>query len=287
MKNLKYFFSEALKLFGQNFISTALGFISLLMVFFLLFASVIAILGLGAWTALVASEAEVSVYYNKALNPYALEVLVDAIKATDGTKGVTLVSEEEAYVRMSGILGKEAEVLKLFDENPFDPFIEIQIDLEKRNEIVAYIQNLNHVEHIKDNKALLDQLASWRQMLRTIGVFIGLSVVLSTFLITSHIIREGVYRNKTYINTLQLLGAPSAFIYTPYFFQGIFLSFVSGACAVLAFMFLFNSILPVAYEFVFYHTPFTPMSIGCFFVLFACITGLFSSVWGIKTIKIL
>ncbi len=55
------------------------------------------------------------------------------------------------------------------------------------------------------------------------------------FIITSHIIREGVHSHRAQINTLKLLGAPDWFVNLPFICEGVLLTFISGAISTSLF----------------------------------------------------
>lgn len=285
MKNLGYFFQEIKRMIHGNLLSSFLALISLIMIFFILISAGASYLGIGNWIHLLEKESEVSVFFSVDLNSYALEVLLDEIYSIDGVNTVTYISQEEALGRMNDLLGMDAKVLDVFEENPFEAFIELQIDLSKRHQIVMNLETLNHVTYVRDNKDILDQLELWMRYLLGGGIFLGGSVVLATLLITSHIVREGLYRNKSQINTLQLLGAPSIFILTPYLIQGLSFSLLASMISLFTFSWGLKSFFNSLYSFVFEQANTTFFMFSLIVLLFGGTLGFFSSLWGVKSIK--
>ncbi|HAS73852.1 MAG TPA: hypothetical protein DCS67_06885, partial [Clostridiales bacterium UBA8960] len=135
-RNVAYYLSEVKTIFRLNGLSSVLSIISLALIFF------ITALTLSGWwmsTQLMdalKNEAEISAYFPQNTNAYTLEALQEEITKINGVKKVTLVSAEEAYERMSNILGQEARILSQFDENPFETYFEINIEIEELDAIL-------------------------------------------------------------------------------------------------------------------------------------------------------
>jgi len=234
MSNLGYVFQEVRTILRLNGLSSLLSVISLTLIFF------VAILAASSWqisTGLVRAlekEAEISVYYDAARvesGELDLPTLISQIESADGTLTTLPISAEDAYTQMSNILGQDAAVLNHFDENPFEPYLEVGIDLSKLNSIITEIQGMNGVVYVRDNQTVLEKVASIAGVVSGIGIFVAMAVGLATLIVTSHIIREGVHANREQIMTLKLLGAPNGFIYQPYVLGGVLLTTLAGLLA--------------------------------------------------------
>lgn len=242
VKNLGYFLSEVKTIFRLNLFSSLLSLISLIMIFFVL---QLAIAGWWMSTAMVSAlkdEAEISVYYKASVTSGELQALKASIGAIDGVKSVSPVSAEEAYARMSEIMGPEAKVLTAFEKNPFDAYFEVSIALEKLEGIPGAIEKLKGVEYVRDNRTVLEKLSRIANAVTALGAVIAAAVSAATFIITSHIIREGVHSHREQISTLKLLGAPDWFIHAPFMIEGILLTGVSGLTSSVIFAVLFSRI---------------------------------------------
>lgn len=237
--NLGYVFQEVKTILRLNGISSLLSLLSLTLIFF------VAILAMSSWqisTSLVRAlegEAEISVYYDTARvesGDLDLSNLISQIESADGTLTTLPISAEDAYTQMSSILGQDASVLNHFDENPFEPYLEVGIDLNKLSAVIDEIKGLDGVAYVRDNQTVLEKVAAIAGVVSGIGIFIALAVGLATLMVTSHIIREGVHSNREQIMTLKLLGAPNGFIYQPYILGGVLLTTLSGVLAAGLFL---------------------------------------------------
>ncbi|MDF2519880.1 MAG: hypothetical protein K0R84_508 [Clostridia bacterium] len=153
------------------------------------------------------------------------------MKAIEGVRDISLVDQSEAYGRMKEILGKEAQVLEFFDDNPFSPFIEVRIDMQEMDEILAKLQLIPGIEHVRDNREVLGRLQDIAGVLKLLGYLIITAVAVSTLVIISHIIRQGIYNNREQIETMRLLGAPEGFIAIPFLFSGLLITIGGGILA--------------------------------------------------------
>ncbi|SCG82912.1 Cell division protein ftsX homolog [Proteiniborus sp. DW1] len=231
-KNFSYFLKETKTILKLNFLSNIFSILSMGFIFLML-SMVIS----GVWISsqmieLMEEEAEISVYFDESFGDAKINSILSEIEAISGVKEAAIIDKEKAYSRMVKIMGKDADILNFFSHNPFSAFIEVKIDLEKIDLIVDQIEKINDIEHIRDNQSVLNRLRSISSIIRVLGLLIISAVGVSTLVITSHIIRQGIYNNKEQINTLKLLGAPESFIVLPFFIEGLILALVAGIFAV-------------------------------------------------------
>jgi len=169
-----------------------------------------------------------------------IENMINRIEELNGVEEATFISKDEAYKRMEEILGKEAKVLEYLDENPFNPFVEVRINLEDMESIIEELRNIEGIEQIRDNREVLERLKNITLMLETFGYTFMAAVGASTLIIVSHIIRTSIYDNKEHIITLRLLGAPEMFISAPFIIEGLILTVSGGLIASLSSVFTVN-----------------------------------------------
>lgn len=231
--NSKYFISEVRDIFISNKRSNILSLISTTLIFFVL------TLVIGGWmitsdiTKSLMGEAEVSVYLTADISDVAKAETKKELLAIQGVKNVTEITAGEAYTRMEKVLGEDAKVLTYFDANPFEAFLEVGIDLEQTEMILSKIKELTQVASVRDNRGVLDKLSQLASLLNILSFVFLFAVGITTLVIVSHIIQQGIYYHKEQINTLYLLGAPKSFIVTPFYIEGIFMT-VLGCVFALA-----------------------------------------------------
>ncbi len=229
--NIGYFLKESKTIFRIDLLSNIFSIFSIGLIFFIL-----SMIFSGWWISnqvvdVLQKEAELNVYYDENIGDLEISELIDDIGRIKGVKEVNLVKEEESFNRMEDILGKESSILQLFDDNPFTAFIEMKIDLNEIDNILEKLESIDNMEYVRDNKEVIDKLQNIVVILKVLGVLVMAAVGISTLVVVSHIIRQGIYNNREQINTLKLLGAPEGFIGFPFLLEGLFLTIGGGILA--------------------------------------------------------
>lgn len=253
--NIGYFIKEMGRIVRLNLLSNIFSIIGTGLILLLLG---IVITGTDIGNRLVImlnDEAEVNGYFIKDISQKNREDVSNQINKIEGVRSVRLVDETEAKTRMKDILGDEASILELFDENPFEAFVEIRIDVDAMDSVFDDVSNINEIEYVRDNRDVLEKIQDITYGLKILGYLMIAAVGITTLIILSHMIRQGIYNNKDQINTLRLLGSPSAFIGFPYVLSGILLTLLGGIIAALSMAFLLN----MAYDSLGGTIPFLPL----------------------------
>jgi cell division transport system permease protein len=290
MKNFYYFVKEAKTLIKLSLLSNVFSILSTSLIFFLL-AMVIS-----GWkisnkaVEAIQGEAEISIYFKEGIDKSNVIQLLENIKALDEVTEASLIDENQAYSRMSEILGDDTQVLTYVDENPFSPFIEVKINLEKIDSALEKLSVIQNVEHVRDNREVLDRLQNLSTMLKLIGYLVVIAVSVCTVVIISHIIRLGIYNNREQIETLRLLGAPERFIALPFLLEGLVITVGGGILSLLITVFSLKSV----YSGISAPLPFIPLpplepllsSVMVYIVIMSASLGIIGSIIGMSTAKV-
>lgn len=289
LSNLGYFLKEARTIFRVDFLSNIFSIFSIGLIFFIL-SMIIS----GWWISselveVLEKEAEINVYFDENLEDIRINDLVESIGNIKGVREVKLVDKEESYHRMEEILDKEARILELFDENPFQAFIEVKIDINQVDEVLEDMNSLQDIDYIRDNKDVIDKLQKIITVLTVVGLLVITATGISTLVVISHIIRQGIYNNREQINTLKLLGAPDSFIAFPFLLEGLFLTLVGG---ILAFGLIFL-IFKLGYKQIGTAMLFVPLpsmevltrTVAIFILILSGALGIVGSFFGLSSAK--
>lgn len=287
MKNMSYFIKEAARIIRSNKLSNLFSFIGTTLILFLL-ALVIGIWGISSqMTEMLKDEAEINAYFKKDIADTG--ELLESIKQIDGVLEVRLVSEEEARSRMERILGEDSEILNLFEENPFEAYFEVKIDLDKTDSVFSRISSLNGIDYVRENREVLEQIERITKAIEVLGYLVIAAVSITTLVIISHMIRQGIYQNHEQIKTLVLLGAPDNFINFPYVLVGFLLTFGGGIAAAVFISILINQ----GYSRFGGSLPFIPLppkkqlvyGLSLFLLSVSAALGILGSLFGVSTSK--
>lgn len=177
--------------------------------------------------------AEISVFFTSDLNPHSLKALTEELSAVDGVRSVHLVDADTAYREMVQALGEQASILELYDDNPFEPYFRVELQLEVHREVAQTVEALEHVTYVQDNKEVLTVLGDGIKTLLTVLIAVLIVLFTATFVIVFYLVRELVVTHLKEIETLKWLGASDSFIAAPYVIQSEMLVAVSFALALL------------------------------------------------------
>ncbi len=286
--NMGYFIKESGRIIRLNLLSNIFSVIGTGLILLLLG---IIVTGTSVGNRLVVmlnEEAEVNAYFSKELTSEEVEQLIEKITNLDGVRALRIVDEDEAKASMQEILGEEAKILELFDDNPFEAFIEIRIDIEVMNSVIEELRGVDGIEYVRDNQEILEKIKDITYALEILGYLMIAAVGITTVIILSHMIRQGIYNNKEQINTLKLLGSPGIFIGFPYILTGVFLTLLGGIIAVIAMVLLING----AYNSLGATIPFIPLppkdelitNMVLWLPVLSLILGFFGSLFGLSSI---
>lgn len=239
--NIGYFLKESGRIIRLNLLSNIFTVIGTGLILFLLG---LVITGADIGNRLVVmlnDEAEVNGYFSQEVTSEEMDVIAVKIGNMDGVRSTRIVDEDEAKSRMEEILGEEAKILELFSDNPFEAFIEIRINVDAMDAVINNVKNTDGIEYVRDNKEVLEKIQDITYALRILGYLMIFAVGITTLIILSQMIRQGIYNNKDQINTLKLLGSPGAFIGFPYVLTGVILTLLGGMIAAFFMVWLINS----------------------------------------------
>lgn len=287
--NLGYFLREVFKNIRLTPLSNIFSLIGTALILFLL--SLILI----SWSigdnviSSLQEEAQISAYFMADVEENRMQSLVAELKNTDGVTDAIYIDSSQAYELNKQLLGDEADILELFDYNPFEGYIDIRINLDKMDAVINRVSALNEIEYVRDNRELLNQLRGIVNAIKLLGAIVAFAVGITTIIIISHMIRQGIYNNKEQINTLRLLGAPDWFIGLPFVLTGVLLTLLGGLVTVGLVILLLNK----GYNQLSDYIMFLPLpaasileeNISLIIIAVSGGLGLFGSLFGLSSIK--
>lgn len=235
------------------------------------------------------SEAEISAYFIAGTDKEDALQLVAEIKGLSGVQNASYINESEAKTQMEDMLGNESDILGLFDENPFEAYIDIRINLDDMDQVLNEVKGLEGIDYVRDNRSVLEQMKKITDGVKLFGILVMLAVGITTLIIISHMIRQGIYNNKNQINTLRLLGAPNGFIGFPFVLAGTLLTIIGGGLAAV----LIYLLVSKGYGYLGDFLPFVPLpsisdmrdKVSILLILVSAGLGLIGSLFGVSSIS--
>ncbi|MDA3845518.1 MAG: permease-like cell division protein FtsX [Vallitaleaceae bacterium] len=133
----------------------------------------------------------------------------------------TYISAEEAWQTFKGdyFSGREELLSGFENENPLENSASLQIfmaDMTRQGELVTYINSLEGIRHIREDRQITDIIKTVSDMIQYISiVLIAVLLLISVFLI-SNTVRIGIEVRKKEINIMKFIGATDTFIRGPF-----------------------------------------------------------------------
>lgn len=138
--NIGYFIRETGRIIRLNLLSNIFSVIGTGLILFLLG---LAVTGADTGNHLVDmlnDEAEINGYFTEKITDDEKKALVGKVEKLRGVRGARLVDENEAKEKMEKILGEESKILDLFEENPFEAYVEIHIDVDSMDFVLENVK---------------------------------------------------------------------------------------------------------------------------------------------------
>ena len=133
------------------------------------------------------------------------------------------ISRQEAAERFKAEFGEEAESLVELNFLPASFILQIAdtVKLSAVQEQVSNLKEIDVVDEVVFNAALLEILEQRTETLVTIGLGIGAFILLVSLLLIYNTIRLTIYAKRDLIRAMKLIGATNGYIRGPFVTEGI------------------------------------------------------------------
>jgi len=179
------------------------------------------------------------VYMDEKITPDAENGLKAQFNNDSDIIEANYISKDTALVEIRQILGENALVLDVFDENPLPSSFELKLkkellEPELVTQKVAQIKKLNGVKDVQYGEDWLSSLNNISRAMKTGALFFGCAVFIAVTFMTYSTIKIFFNRRNDDIETLKLLGAPRAFIRLPFLIEGLFIGTTGGMISAIS-----------------------------------------------------
>ena len=182
---------------------------------------------------LIEGQNVVMVYVEDGTDEVTTQQLGLQLKTLDNIREVEFVSNEEAFERQKEQYGENADVLNGLSADILPDAYKVTVDdLERFDETVGIIKNMDHVLQVHENSDLARRLAGIRNAVTYISAGIVLILFFVSLFIVSNTIRITIYNRRLEISIMKAVGATNAFIRWPFMVEGILLGLFSAVLAL-------------------------------------------------------
>ncbi len=180
----------------------------------------------------------VVVYLETDINKEREDALRQQFLSDPDITDVKYISKDQALSEVRHILGSNALVLDVFDDNPLPSSIELKLRSELlKPEFVttktAQIKQLAGIKDVQYGEKWLSSLNKISNAMKTGGLIFGFAIFIAVTFMTYSTIKIFFNRRFEDIETLKLLGAPRSFIRLPFLAEGVFIGTLGGIVSSL------------------------------------------------------
>lgn len=190
----------------------------------------------------------VTVFFEKGTSEADILAAAEQLTTRSEVRQVVVVSAEEAWKSYKEIYFKDApELAEGFEEdNPLANHANLEIymnDVSQQDDLVAYIESMDHIRKINRSDALADMLTGFNRLVSYVSVtIIALLLAVSVFLI-SNTVAIGISVRKEEIGIMRLIGAKNFFIKAPFLIEGVVIGLVGAAIPLSVLYYLYNRMI--------------------------------------------
>jgi len=198
---------------------------------------------LGALVADWKEQFQVTVFLEDNITGDQLALLRKRVQSERAVKSMTYTSKGEALQQFKREMQGKESLLEGLGENPIPASLQLRVHEayqtpEALKQLTASLGRLEGVEDVMYGQEWVDRLSSVIQVLRLLGLSVGLALGLASLLIVSNTIRLAVYARAEEIEVMRLVGASRLHIRIPFVLEGV----IQGTLgAVLALLLLFGA----------------------------------------------
>ncbi|KAA0257407.1 hypothetical protein FHQ18_10190 [Deferribacter autotrophicus] len=243
MRKILFLLSKGIKFFKKNFKNNLTSNISIITILLLLNTIGIIIYSTNDFFDKLTNVKAVRVYLKNDKKD-TVDDLKNSLKKLEGIESIKYFSNEDAY---NYLINNEDidEYLKLLPPELFPSFIEIKIkenfrDLNYINNLKEQIEQFNGVEKTSIGETWILNFMKIKYSLNFFFIILLVFISLSIASITYNMIKLNMYKFKTEIKILSLVGATKSFIILPIIFASIIENIISFIFAMFLTYIIFD-----------------------------------------------
>lgn len=162
--------------------------------------------------------------------------------AMPGVEDAEYISREEAQRIFQEEFGENAETF--FDEQFLPASIKVRVtpnyaNADSLGNLAEEVASWNRVSEVVFNQPLLIKVQKNLRLITTLGLTLGILVVLASIFLVANTIRLTIYARRLMIRTMKLVGATDRFIRRPFIVEGV----AEGVIASILAMFVLYGML--------------------------------------------
>lgn len=248
LSSLGYIIKQGFKNIWHNLMFSIASVATMVACIFLFGIFVAVLMNLDSVVKNVEQEVGVTVLFEDGLPQDQIDQIGEQIWAYDGVVSVDFTSADAAWEEFQKeYFADDPEMAETFaGDNPLvnSSSYTVQIDeIEKQNDLVAYIEALPGVYKVNQSAAAVNTLSSFNRLVGYASmVIIVVLLVVSVFLI-SNTVNVGINVRKNEIAIMKWIGATDFFVRAPFIVEGILLGLIGAVIPLAVFYCIYEKVI--------------------------------------------
>ena len=231
---LRYFLVQGCKNIWNNKImgAASIGIVAASLVLLGVFQ--LAIFNLNSWISQVEQQCEINVYLENEMEGTNINRIKSELSAIEDVSKVTFFSKDERVERTKETTykGREYMLEDLEQDNIVrDSYILTVTSLSKASKVAELAKKVPGVDEVVNRQDLVDKIQVVADVIREIGLWLMLLLVLIAMFIIANTIRIGLISRSGEVDIMRFVGASNAYIRGPFMIEGILLGIFGAILA--------------------------------------------------------
>lgn len=193
----------------------------------------------------VEQEVPITVFFDEGTTQEQIDAIGEQIRQRPEVQEIVFTSADDAWNEFKDQYFQGSEAAEGFrDDNPLVNSANYAVymnQIEKQNELSAFIQGLDHVREVNQSEEAAKTLGSFNRLVSYASMaIIAVLLLISVFLI-SNTVSVGISVRKEEIGIMKYIGATDAFVRLPFLLEGMILGVIGAAIPLICLFFLYNS----------------------------------------------
>ena len=229
--SLRYLFKEGFRNTWSNRMMSIASICVLMSCLVLIGCASMIFLNIESLLARIEEENVVMVYIEDDTADADITAMGAALNGMDNVKEVEFVPKEDAWAdQLSTMEDAQAQFFtEISSDIPLPDAYKVTVDdLTYFDQTVSRIEQLEHIDTIRENKDLAQKLVTIRHGVEVISIVIVVVLLAISVFIISNTIKLTVYSRRLEISIMKSVGATNSFVRLPFVVEGMILGIISG-----------------------------------------------------------
>ena len=199
----------------------------------------------------VEQEVPITVFFDEGTTQEQIDAIGEQIRQRPEVQEIVFTSADDAWNEFKDQYFQGSEAAEGFrDDNPLVNSANYAVymnQIEKQNELSAFIQGLDHVREVNQSEEAAKTLGSFNRLVSYASMaIIAVLLLISVFLI-SNTVSVGISVRKEEIGIMKYIGATDSFVRAPFLLEGMILGLIGAGIPLIILYFCYNNVVTYVY----------------------------------------